>query len=930
MLLRSHSFPLTCALHPYLSPMLADFASTRVSCLALLIGIGCLPTTGALSDTISLPFKQEFSGKEVPSGWTVDKSEGATATPSGGLLVFDAPADKHALVKHRLGLDHVAVTARIVDAATIYLVWNNGAFVGTGKVSPTPFARFHSIDHHGDKTFEADHTGCFGSAPHLMRIQLGTDCIRFQFSKVGPEQNWVTLRTIERTKEFAGPPELVVVGKNYDINPADKSLVHTDSVGRGQRGSVAMVEVAETPQSERTMTAEERRWLHSTKPDPIAALLTNAHRDPTYDDVAAFYPGMKYAREVVSVPGQQTDIGVDWLGRIDASPWEGPIAWFLFGDGAGTPFADEPAQATRQLLDGYIPIVTLKNRRGKIDYQLEVFGWSPDFSPTAPQDTYVRVSAWAGGNTEPLPKQIRLTGKEAKPVAWAPIPNASGVLTLCIRFRHPDPKTAVEISNENFEKFRSEAARTWRDRLARCTPFDVPDSRVNAAYRAWLAYSMLNADVVDGRLEVHDGAGFYDIVFGHSMSRHATELDHYGDPAYAAQMLATQIHFQQSSGLYTQECGLPDHGALVMAIATHYLLTKDADWLKRVKSPLVKACDWIVERRREAPAEGVCRGLIKFRPYNDYNDPVFNYMGNILCCQGLEQAALALREIGEESIAEKYGEEGAKFRRDILDSMDAATLVHDGVKMLPIEPDTHRLLKMSKYKGGEYYGLVAGDLLDSGFFPVADPRAQLYVDMLEKRGGLAAGVCEFQEGIDHAYSTGYLLDRLRNDETRKLILGFWTYLAYGMTRETYSPVEVTLYKSGDNHFTLPHTFSCTSQLRLLRYMLLREEGNDLILCQGVPTAWLEPGKQIAVRNAPTLFGPVSYQTDVPDSTRLNMHLVPPSRNAPKTITIHLRHPAGLKIIRAESEPHGAVEVEGEAIQLTGARESLDLHVTFGK
>ena len=908
--------------------LLLSFRAVRIA--ALLSAAWLLGLHVVAAAPVQLPFQQEFSGKEIPPEWTLDKSEGATVAAGDGLLVFEVPADQHAVVKHSLGVDHTSVTARIVDAATVYLVWNNGAFVGTGKVSPTPFARFHTIEHRDETTAEADHTGCFGSAPHLMRIQLGEDCIRFQFAKVGAEEVWTTLRTIERTTQFTGPPDLVVVGKNYDINPADKSIVHTDSVGRGKRGAVGAVSVSETPRAAWKMTDEERRWLNTVRPDPIAGLLIHSERDPTYDDIARFYPGMKYARELVGVPGQKTDIGVDWLGRIDASPWEGPVAWLLFGEGAGTLFADEPTQATRHLLDGCIPIVTLKNRRGQTEYELEVFGWAKDFSPTEPQDAYLRVRIWNRGDVSGLPTKIRLTGKEEKPIAWTPKPDDTGLLTLCIRFRHPDPKSAIEISNVEFEAARSLSARAWRDRLARCSPFDVPDPRVNAAYRAWLAYSLLNADVIDGRLEVHDGAGFYDIIFGHSMSRHATELDHYGDPAYAEKMLATQIHFQQPDGLYTQECGLPDHGALILALANHYLLTKNADWLKTVQPAIINACDWVIERRKEAPASGMCRGLIKFRPYNDYNDPVFNYMGNILCCQGLEQAALALQEIGEQTKAERYAEEGAKFRQDIFRSMDAAIFDHDGVQMLPIEPDTHRLLKLSKYKGGEYYGLVAADLLDSEFFPTGDPRAKLYVDMLEKHGGLAAGVCEFQEGIDHAYTTGYLLDRLRNGEARKAVLGLWTYLAYGMTRETFSPVEVTLYKSGDNHYTLPHTFSCTAQLRLLRYMLLREEGNELILCQGIPTAWLEPGKRISVRNAPTLFGPVSYETEVPDSQHLRLHLNPPTRNSEKTISICFRHPDGLKVAHAEATSNASIEVEGQTVRLTNAREPLDLTVTFEK
>jgi hypothetical protein len=260
--------------------------------------------------------------------------------------------------------------------------------------------------------------------------------------------------------------------------------------------------------------------------------------------------------------------------------------------------------------------------------------------------------------------------------------------------------------------------------------------------------------------------------------------------------------------------------------------------------------------------------------------------------------------------------------------MDAATITHHGVKMIPIEPDTQRLLKLTKYKGGEYYGLVASTLFENEFFPKNDPRGALFRNMLENEGGLAAGVCEFQEGIDHAYTCGYLLDRLRAGEIRKVLLGFWSFMAYGMTRDTYSPVEVTLYKTSDNHYTLPHTYSCTQQLRLLRYMLLREENGHLVIAQGIPSAWLEPSKRIEVTEAPTLFGPVSYRIEVEDSRSLRVHLVPPTRDAPKSIRIHLRHPHRLAIGHVESSGGADIDVDGEVVTLTNVTTPLDLRVVF--
>ena len=200
--------------------------------------------------------------------------------------------------------------------------------------------------------------------------------------------------------------------------------------------------------------------------------------------------------------------------------------------------------------------------------------------------------------------------------------------------------------------------------------------------------------------------------------------------------------------------------------------------------------------------------------------------------------------------AAALADEAERYRQDILDSMKAAAFRRDGMTLLPMEPDTHRLLKISKYRGGDYWGLIASPLLGTDLLAADDPRTTWIVDLMEKRGGLIAGVCEFEGGIDHAYTFGYLNNALKRDEVRKALLGFWSFLAFGMTRDTYSPVEVSMIATGENHYTLPHLYSCTEQLRLLRNLLVREDGGVLWLGQGIPRAWLEPGKHVAVERAP--------------------------------------------------------------------------------
>jgi hypothetical protein len=155
-------------------------------------------------------------------------------------------------------------------------------------------------------------------------------------------------------------------------------------------------------------------------------------------------------------------------------------------------------------------------------------------------------------------------------------------------------------------------------------------------------------------------------------------------------------------------------------------------------------------------------------------------------------------------------------------------------------------------------------------------------------------------------------------------------MAYGMTRDTYSPVEVTLYKTGDNHYTLPHTYSCTQQLRLLRYMLLREEDRDLVLTQGIPSAWLQPAKRIAVTAAPTRFGPVTFSIEAESSEGVRVRLDPPTRSSPREIRIHLRHPEGLAIATVKTSSGEQPAIDGNVIRLSGPTDFVELSLAFSK
>jgi hypothetical protein len=321
------------------------------------------------------------------------------------------------------------------------------------------------------------------------------------------------------------------------------------------------------------------------------------------------------------------------------------------------------------------------------------------------------------------------------------------------------------------------------------------------------------------------------------------------------------------------------------------------------------------------------RGMIKYRPYNDYPSPVYSYLGNTWAAKGMEEVADALKEINAPE-AERYATEAKSYSDDVLNSMEAAAFDDDGQTVLPLEPDTRRLLKLTRHSGGGYYGLTAGDLLESEFLAPNDKRTTWIVDILEKRGGLIAGLCEFENGIDHAYTYGYLLTEMQRQEIRKTLLGFWSMFAFGMTRETYSPVEVNMIATGENHYTLPHLYSLTEQLRLFRILLVREDGDALWLGQGIPTAWLASGKHVAVNDAPSEFGDVSYRIDAHNDGTMHVSLNPPFRCVPKEIHLCLRQDKNLSIAAVKVTPAVPVDISGQTLVFPNLKTPVDIEVSF--
>ena len=719
-------------------------------------------------------------------------------------------------------------------------------------------------------------------------------------------------------------------------------------------------------------------------PDPVAQVELARPHDPTFESVAKHFPMLRAprealgvlesAREFVVTAGGEIELNnlqMDPPGRPEAyaalSPENKATLYFLFGKhGPKTRYGAGNRPDSKRLADGHLPIVVVPFAHQGVEYRQTIFAWAKDMNPDGRMWAYVGLemkNPTAAAVRVELAQQA-VCGKQPKYVplgSWECDLSAGEQRRLCLRIPRdgilPDQEITKDspayakrshyaelpfcggfqgvetIEPSEFDRRLEEVAAAWRKRLSAGLTIRVPEPRINDAYRAWLAYLFTNVDKEGDRYFPHDGSAFYELVWGIAAIQSCRAFDLYGYPEEAQKYLDSICTLVRPDGELKTCFGLSDAGTLLVALEDHYHYTRDEAWLGRTADTMVRVCNWAIARRtkeKESQVPGSATwGLIKYQPSGDYPEPDYSFLSDTSLCMGLEAAARVLAVAGRRADAKRIGEEAACYRRDIEAAIERAVFEHEGDRLLPILPASRAWLERARYGSTGYYSLFAGLILDNEFLPAGDRHAALLIDALEKRGGLCAGLCTFFNYIDHGFTYGYWLEMLKRDQPKKAILALYGSMAYGMSRTTYSGVELTIIQTGANQLTLPHLRSGTQQLRLLRMMLVREEGDHLILAQAAPQHWFQPGQRVEVLHAPTKFGKVSYTIDsASDQGRIRVRLVPPQRNPPKEISLFVRHPEGKPIREASAAGKPLDGFDADSVTLRDLRGEVTVELGY--
>jgi len=407
---------------------------------------------------------------------------------------------------------------------------------------------------------------------------------------------------------------------------------------------------------------------------------------------------------------------------------------------------------------------------------------------------------------------------------------------------------------------------------------------------------------------------------------------------------------------------LLSHGLGMWALARHYRITRDGEWLGAgsgsPRQALLDAFDWVAAQRRRTMREGERGaklphwGMLPAASAHDWlaGNTIFN---DAFCIYGMAEAVRALREAGEPG-HDRRAAELADYRRCLrertAEARDRAQPVAfaEG-SSLPFVP---RLVQEPDWRGVDWTYTGYGPLR-CGAWGAFDPRDEL-VDQ-----ALAVLEAGFPRG-EGAYFDAHLrhpatADRNWAGVSDPAAPRHWLWRHY-VEYETMWPVGGPLFLARDD---LPRFFewlfhnfavvlhrewrvgvesldgvpSCApgdgERWQIVRAMFVNERGGpdgsteELLLCQALPREWLRPGGRLGVAGMGTVFGgAIDLELEVAADgascvaqVRWRGFAVPPER-----VALRLRSGSGGPLASATVDGRDAPVAEGDLVVLATGRD----------
>lgn len=420
-----------------------------------------------------------------------------------------------------------------------------------------------------------------------------------------------------------------------------------------------------------------------------------------------------------------------------------------------------------------------------------------------------------------------------------------GLVTAAAMFRiKPGDKRQVtlHVPLEQTEAL-GRIAGDWPTALDGCCRLRLPDERVQFLFDAALRTLVLHAphDVYPGpftykRFWFRDAAFIINALLAVGLDDRAERaMDRFPDR-------------QRSDGYFHSQDGEWDSNGAVLWIMRRFKTLTGRPIKTAWQKSILNGAKWITNKRHDDTLDTDHAGLLPAGFSAEHLGPNdFYYWDDFLGLAGLQAAAALAREWSDEAASRDLFEQAEAFAAAIDKSLEktSATL---GLRAIAASP-------YRRLDAGAIGSLVAGYPLQ--LYPPDDPRLLGTVAFLLEHCMVKGGF--FQDMIHsgiNPYLTLHMAEvLLRNDDPRYLDLMDAVAVAASPTGQW--PEAIHPHTGGGCMGDGQHVWAAAEWVMMIRHCFIREEGDRLILCQGIAARWLEAGSPIEFGPAPTAFGALS-------------------------------------------------------------------------
>ena len=502
----------------------------------------------------------------------------------------------------------------------------------------------------------------------------------------------------------------------------------------------------------------------------------------------------------------------------------------------------------------------------------------------------------------------------------------------------PQHSRLLRLDETSYQRARDGMVAFWSQRLDAGATYDVPEKVVMDAQRSVLTQNLALA----WRYSVGDR--YHTKLSTPEAIDAATVMGRYGFGDLNRAIL--DVSFWRRLGHSVNW----KMGEQLLGTARYYSLFRDRAY---VQSRTPKLARYVAHLRRQLLANRY--SLLRRERYSaDVYRQVYGLHAQAVAWEGLRAMAGVWSRTGYPALAARSRAVATRLGGGLRRALRRGSKrLHDGSLFIPVRLLDHErpYKRLTATRLGSYWNLVMPYALASGIVEPGSRRAHGVLRYLLRHGSRVLGLVRAdaytlygnsrlrKSGTDQVYGLNVARFLADNDRADQLVLSLYGQLAAAMTAGTHVAGEAATVAPtrGEYHrkmFLPPNSGSNSAFLETLRLLLVheREEGGvpvGLELAFATPRAWLAPGRQSQVTDAPTSFGRLSF-TLTASADGVSATLDVPRSGALRTLKLRLRVPRGrrLRSVLVEGTAYRRFDSRTGTIDLTGRAGGISLEARY--